>query len=89
MTVIADTNLPPVDAATTPADHLWMHFTRMANFTSGKAEVPTVVRGEGAYIYDAHGREYLDALSGLFVVQAGYGREEIVEAIAKQTRDLA
>ncbi len=89
MTVIAETD---TDAAVLPdhsADHLWMHFTRMGNYAAGRAEVPIITRGEGAYIYDAHGRRYLDALSGLFVVQAGYGREEIVEAIARQTRELA
>jgi adenosylmethionine-8-amino-7-oxononanoate aminotransferase len=32
---------------------------------------------------------YLDALSGLFVVQAGYGRDEIADAADKQTRKLA
>lgn len=71
------------------ADHLWLHFTAMAPYTAGRAQVPTIVRGEGVSIWDDRGREYLDALSGLFVVQAGYGREEIVEAIAKQTRELA
>ena len=38
------------------------------------APVPTIVRGEGAYIYDDRGKRYLDGLSGLFVVQAGHGR---------------
>src|SRR5215207_10466072 len=51
--------------------------------------VPIVERGDGAYIYDAAGRRYLDALSALFVVQAGYGREEITAATDRQTRKLA
>jgi adenosylmethionine-8-amino-7-oxononanoate aminotransferase len=70
-----------------PADHLWMHFTRMGNYAD--KPVPIVERGEGAYIYDAAGRRYLDALSALFVVQAGYGREEIAAATDQQTRKLA
>ncbi len=38
-------------------------------------------RGEGALLYDADGREYLDALSGgVFAVLAGYGREGIARA---------
>ncbi|MFG1673208.1 aspartate aminotransferase family protein [Micromonospora sp. NPDC049282] len=68
-------------------DHLWMHFTRMASYSAG--EVPTIVRGEGAYIWDAQGRRYLDGLAGLFVVNAGHGRTELAEAAAKQAGELA
>ena len=64
-------------------DHLWMHFTRMSE------PVPTIARGEGAYIYDAAGKRYLDALSGLFVVQAGHGRTELAAAAAEQAGTLA
>lgn len=69
------------------ADHLWMHFTRMSGYAD--KPVPTIERGEGAYIWDTHGKKYLDALSGLFVVQAGHGREELAEAMAVQARKLA
>lgn len=65
--------------------HLWMHFTRHG----GDHEVPIIVRGEGAYIFDEHGKRYFDGLSGLFVVQAGHGRAELAEAAAAQARDLA
>ncbi len=68
-------------------DHLWMHFTRMSSYRD--APVPTIVRGEGAYIFDANGRRYLDGLAGLFVVQAGHGRTELAEAAYKQAQDLA
>jgi len=47
------------------------------------------VRGEGPYIWDANGKRYLDALSGLFVSQLGHGRTELAEAAAKQARELA
>ncbi len=43
-----------------PADHLWMHFTRMSTYADHP--VPTIERGEGAYIWDTNGRKYLDAL---------------------------
>jgi adenosylmethionine-8-amino-7-oxononanoate aminotransferase len=66
-------------------DHLWMHFTRH----SDTGEIPTIVRGDGAYIYDSEDRRYLDGLSGLFVVQAGHGRAELAEAAAKQAEKLA
>jgi adenosylmethionine-8-amino-7-oxononanoate aminotransferase len=68
-------------------DHLWLHFTRHAPLAD--RDVPIIVGGEGAYIVDAKGRRYLDALSGLFVVQAGHGREELAEVAARQTKQLA
>jgi len=51
--------------------------------------VPTIVKGEGTYVWDDKGRKYLDGLAGLFVVQAGHGREELAEAAAKQAKELA
>jgi len=68
--------------------HLWKHFTRESAYGEGH-EVPIIVRGEGAYIWDDRGRRYLDGLAGLFVVQAGHGRHELAEAAAKQARELA
>ncbi len=69
----------------TPADHLWLHFTRMA----GAARTPVIVRGEGAYIWDDRGKRYLDGLAGLFVNQLGHGRVELGEAAAAQSQKLA
>jgi adenosylmethionine-8-amino-7-oxononanoate aminotransferase len=68
-------------------DHLWMHFTRHSTYDH--ADVPIIVRGEGAYIWDAKGKRYLDALAGLFVSQLGHGRTELADAAAKQARELA
>ena len=68
-------------------DHLWMHFTRHSTYDT--QDIPIIVRGEGAYIYDAQGKRYLDALAGLFVSQLGHGRTELAEAAAKQAKELA
>ncbi|TIC79541.1 aminotransferase class III-fold pyridoxal phosphate-dependent enzyme, partial [Nocardioides sp. GY 10113] len=64
-----------------------MHFTRMSSYDS--AEVPVIVRGEGAYVYDAQGNKYLDALGGLFVSQLGHGRTDLAEVAAQQASELA
>ncbi len=69
------------------ADHLWMHFTRMSSYAGNP--VPTIERGAGWHIWDTEGRRYLDALSGLFVVQAGHGREDLAQVAAAQARKLA
>src|SRR5438270_8186044 len=66
--------------------HLWMHFTRLSAYADH--EVPIITRGEGCYVYDEHGKRYLDGLSALFCVNAGHGRAEIGDAMAKQAREL-
>ena len=67
--------------------NLWLHFTRMSSYED--SDVPVIVRGSGAYVFDQHGRRYLDGLSGLFVTQVGHGRQEIAEAGARQAAELA
>ncbi|WIV43233.1 MULTISPECIES: aspartate aminotransferase family protein [Glutamicibacter] len=69
-------------------DHLWMHMARHSGISNG-AQVPIISRGEGHKIYDDAGREYFDGLAGLFVVNAGHGRAELAEAMAKQAEKLA
>jgi len=67
--------------------HLWMHFSRMGSYKDH--EVPVIVRGEGAWVWDQHGTRYLDGLAGLFTTQIGHGRTELAEAGAKQAETLA
>ena len=43
-------------------------------------EVPIIVRGEGCYVVDQHGRRYLDGLSALYCVNIGHGRAEVAQA---------
>ena len=80
------TSTPPANPSSA-AEHLWMHFTRMSTYADHP--VPTIERGEGAYIWDTNGKKYLDALSGLFVVQAGHGRQELADVMAAQASKLA
>jgi putrescine---pyruvate transaminase len=47
------------------------------------------VRGQGAVLTDATGREYLDGLACLWNVNVGHGRAELAEAAAAQMRTLA
>ncbi|WP_338538396.1 aspartate aminotransferase family protein [Janibacter terrae] len=69
-------------------DHLWMHFTRHSVYEQG-GHIPTIVRGQGHKIWDDAGREYIDGLSGLFVVQVGHGRTELAETAMRQAEKLA
>lgn len=67
--------------------HLLPHFTRRSTWQD--ADLPVIVRGEGAYVFDDTGHRYLDGLSGLFCVNMGYGRSDIVAAAAAQMQQLA
>jgi adenosylmethionine-8-amino-7-oxononanoate aminotransferase len=68
--------------------NLWMHFTRMGSYDEQHA-VPVIVRGDGCYVYDEHGKRYLDGLSALYCVNVGHGRAELADAAAAQARKLA
>jgi adenosylmethionine-8-amino-7-oxononanoate aminotransferase len=67
--------------------NLWLHFTRHSSYAG--ADIPMIVRGEGQYVYDQHGKRYLDGLAGLFVSQIGHGRTDVAEAGARQASELA
>jgi len=45
-------------------------------------------RGEGAYLFDTNGDQYLDALAGIAVCSVGHANPQIAEAIADQARTL-
>ena len=40
------------------------------------------------HLYDSDGQKILDAMSGLWCVNIGYGRHELADAAAKQMREL-
>lgn len=47
-----------------------------------------VTHAEGCYIHDGDGNRILDGMAGLWCVNVGYGREELVEVAAAQMREL-
>ncbi len=48
-----------------------------------------IERGEGVYVYDSNGKQYLEGMSGLCCTALGYGNEELIEVAAEQMRTLA
>ncbi|MGI9249071.1 MAG: aminotransferase [Woeseiaceae bacterium] len=46
-------------------------------------------RGIGCYISDENGKEYFDAVGGMWCTNIGLGREEMAETIAEQVRKMA
>ncbi len=64
----------------------WHPFANMAAVAGNEF---VVERGEGVYVYDAAGKRYLDGTASLWYANVGYGRHEIGEAMAAQSRKLA
>ena len=50
---------------------------------------PVMSRGKGVFLYDQSGREYLDAVGGIAVVNIGHGVSEVVAAMSKQAEKVA
>lgn len=63
--------------------HLWHHLIQHKQFETVDPRV--MVEGKGMRIWDAKGKEYLDAVSGgVWTVNVGYGRESIAKAVYDQ-----
>ncbi len=63
---------------------------RSTFFPAIQGDLPTVVRGEGIYLYDDRGRRFIDAAGGVGCVTAnGPGVAEVVDAIPTQSARLA
>src|SRR5688572_24118477 len=74
---------PPLASSTMSA--FWHPFAEMSKVQ----HAPFIVdRGEGIYVYDETGRGYLDAAASLWYMNVGYGRTEIIDAMAEQMRKL-
>jgi len=83
--------MSPVDPTLqqTFAENVWLHFFQMGHSSSTSARPTVLVRGEGSRVWDQDGNTYIDALAGLFCVNAGYGRREIVDAVVAQMLDIS
>ncbi len=66
------------------------HLHPYTNFADLAQHGATIMNsGEGVRVRDVDGREYIDAMAGLWCCDVGYGRTEIAEAIAEQAHRLA
>ncbi|OUS04150.1 aspartate aminotransferase family protein [Rhodobacterales bacterium 52_120_T64] len=54
-----------------------------------KVATPVAVSGNGCYLYDSTGKQYLDASGGAAVSCLGHGDVEVIDAVKKQLDDLA
>jgi L-2,4-diaminobutyrate transaminase len=63
-------------------------FTALRAHEEGGAPV-VMTEASGAVMHDSHGKEYIDAMAGLWCVNVGYGRAEIAEAMRDQALELS
>ncbi|PIE73200.1 MAG: aspartate aminotransferase family protein [Deltaproteobacteria bacterium] len=69
-----------VRATASDKKHVWHHITNHKPFE--KNDPMLIVKGDGLRVWDAKGKEYIDAVSGgVWTVNVGYGRKEIADAV--------
>ena len=67
--------------------HIWHHLTHHKPLETKDPMV--IVKGDGMRIWDQHGKEHLDAVSGaVWTVNLGYGRESIANAVRDQLIEM-
>ena len=54
----------------------------------GKKGTRIITHADGVYIRDSEGKEILDGMAGLWCVNLGYGRQELVDAATRQMQKL-
>lgn len=65
------------------------HFHPFTNHHRMRARGARIITAaNGVYVYDSDGKQYLDAMAGLWCVNIGYGRAELADAAAAQMRQL-
>ncbi|KQV99400.1 aspartate aminotransferase family protein [Rhizobacter sp. Root1221] len=65
------------------------HLHPFTDFKSLAAKGSRVItRGENIYLWDSEGHQILDAMSGLWCVNLGYGRQELIDAATHQLKTL-
>jgi L-2,4-diaminobutyrate transaminase len=82
-------NLVNDELAAWDRDCLLHPTTHTAQHARGDVPGRIITGGEGVFVTDRNGNRLLDAFAALYCVNAGYGRTEIADAIAKQAHELA
>jgi putrescine aminotransferase len=79
-------NLSTADWQAIDASHHMAPFTDYAEIRQHGPRI--ITHAEGHHIYDSDGNRILDGMAGLWCVNVGYGRKELVDAAARQMTTL-
>jgi putrescine aminotransferase len=66
--------------------HFLHPFTDFGSLNQSGARI--IVKAEGIYVWDSEGKKLLDAMSGLWCVNVGYGQQALVDAASRQMKEL-
>ena len=80
------TNLTTPQLQALDAAHHLHPFTDTKGLNAEGARV--IVKAKGVHLWDSEGNRIIDGMSGLWNVNVGYGRQEIVDAVARQMQEL-
>jgi adenosylmethionine-8-amino-7-oxononanoate aminotransferase len=69
-------------------EHVWLHASSWRSLLAEEGK-RILVEGHGCIVKDIDGKEYIDGLAGLWLVNVGHGRQEIAAAMATQAAKLA
>jgi len=83
--VVADPSYS--DAWSKDRDHFIHPYTDYATFKRDGSQL--ITSGAGVHVRGADGRQYLDAIAGLWCVNLGHGRKELADAMASQALEMA
>ncbi|KMK65832.1 aspartate aminotransferase family protein [Puniceibacterium sp. IMCC21224] len=85
MTLIS-TNMPTAELQALDTAHHMHPFTNNAELGAKGARI--ITRADGCWLNDSDGNRILDGMAGLWCVNVGYGRKELVDAAARQMQEL-
>ena len=77
---------PTAELQALDADHHMHPFSQQSGFAQKGARI--ITGGDGVWLTDSEGERLLDAMSGLWCVNIGYGRHELAEVAERQMREL-
>src|SRR6202000_3261373 len=87
--------LRPMPRATMPLSNAQMRDVQSVlhpytNLMKFRDTGPFVIeRGQGVFIYDEHGRDYIEGMAGLWCTALGWGENELADVAAEQMRKMA
>jgi adenosylmethionine-8-amino-7-oxononanoate aminotransferase len=82
------TDDPGADYVRRGLEHLWVHNTNYLDLAKPGGML-VLTEGQGIRLKDIDGKSYIDAMSGLWVVNAGHGRTELARVAAEQMSKVA
>ncbi|MDA8194961.1 MAG: aminotransferase [Thermaerobacter sp.] len=76
------------DLAEHDRQHVWHPLTQHTPYLAGQHPL-IIARGQASTVFDTEGTPYLDAAAGLWCVNVGYDRQELIAAGIRQLQELA